>query len=119
MVGISFNKGVVLYEQYFGSVITIKSAKIAKARCPNALKSQTSKLILMDGCPRQNAKLSLKAIKEIGALVFKIYPPSSSINPIENSLNFILQKLHQQAFDQRIKSECYLMNFLHRLGMLW
>ena len=106
MVGISFSKGVVLYEQYFGSVVTIKFAKIAK-------------LILMDGCPRQNAKLSLKAIKEIGALVFKIYPPSSSINPIENSLNFISQKLHQQAFDQRIKSECYLMNFLHRLGILW
>ena len=30
MVGIGFNKGVVLYEPYFGSIITIKFAKIVK-----------------------------------------------------------------------------------------
>ena len=38
MVRISFNKGFVLYEQYFGSIITIKFAKIVRTRCPNALK---------------------------------------------------------------------------------
>ena len=45
---------------------------------------------LTDGCPRQNVNLSLRAIKEIGALVFKISPPSLSLNPTENVLNFVL-----------------------------
>ena len=73
----------------------------------------------MDGCPRQNANLSLRAITEIGALVFEISPPSPSLNPTENFLNLVLQQLHHQGLDERIKNECYLMNFLHRLGMLW
>ena len=45
---------------------------------------------LTDGCPRQNVNLSLRAIKEIGALVFKISPPSLSLNSTENVLNFVL-----------------------------
>ena len=76
MVGISFNKDVVLCEQYFGSITTIKFAKTVE------------NMILMYGYPLQSAKLSLRAIKEIRA-VLKTPPLSPSLNPVEDFLNFV------------------------------
>ena len=38
----------------------------------------------MDGCPRQNSKKALKALKDVGALVFKIPPRLPDLNPTKN-----------------------------------
>ena len=40
--------------------------------------------VLIDGCPRQNSKKALKALEDVGALVFKIPPHSPDLNLIEN-----------------------------------
>ena len=53
------------------------------------------------------SKLSLKAIKETGAIAFKIPQQNLGLKPIENFLNLVLQQLHQQALDQRIENESF------------
>ena len=51
--------------------------------------------------------MSLKAIKETGAIAFKIQQQNLGFKPIENFLNLVLQQLHQQALDQRIENESF------------
>ena len=65
MVGISYNKGVVLCEHYKNTITTQKMEQIIRDAMRQALESSinpNSKQILMDGCPRQNSKLGRKPV---------------------------------------------------------
>ena len=61
----------------------------------------------MDGCPRQNSKEALKALKDVGALVFKIAPRSPDLNPIENLYTLVTKTLRKQIIKENIVRETY------------
>ena len=105
MVGMSYDHGVVLCEQYFGSMTGAKMAEIVQESFPDAFQKSIDpkgKRFLMDGCPRQNSKVSLDAIHKVSGKVFKIPPPD--INPIENLFHLASRELKQQAISNNI---CY------------
>ena len=49
----------------------------------------------------------MKAIKETGAIGFKIPQQNLGLKPIQNFLNLVLQQLNQQALDQRIENKSF------------
>ena len=61
----------------------------------------------MDGCPRQNSRIALRAIARIGKLVFKIPPRNLDLNPIENVFNLVVQKLNNEAIEKDITDEAF------------
>ena len=61
----------------------------------------------MDGCPRQNSKKALKALEDVGALVFKIPPRSPDLNPIENFFALVTKTLRKQVIEENIVRETY------------
>ena len=110
MVGISYDSGVVLCEQYFGSMTGAKMAEIIQGSFPEAfIKSADpiGKRVLMDGCPRQNAKISLDAMYAVGGKLFKIPARSPDVNPIENLFHLISRTLKQQAIENNITRETF------------
>ena len=87
MVAIAYGKGVVLCEQWEGAVTGAKFPGIVQRCFKKAFRKSANpkgKLFLMDGCPRQNSKVALRAIEKVGAKVFRIPPRSRDLNPIEN-----------------------------------
>lgn len=109
MVAISYGKGVVLCEQYDGSITGPKFAEIVKS-FPKAFKKSSSpkaRRFLMDGCPRQNSKVAVRAIEKVNALVFKIPPRSPDLNPIENFFHTLTVRLNNDAFQKKITKETY------------
>ena len=108
MVGISYNNGVNMCEQYFGPITGEKMSSIVVNSFPNAFESSINpqvKRILMDGCPRQNSRKSLNAIEEVGGMVFKIPPRPPDLNPIENFFSMVTKELKKQALEERITNE--------------
>ena len=66
MVAMSYDHGVVLCEHYTKSITGEKMENIVLNAMPEAFKNSVDPIgrrILMDGCPRQNCKRSLKAIE--------------------------------------------------------
>ena len=59
----------------------------------------------MDGCPRQNSRVAMRAIEKAGAKVFKIPARSPDLNPIENFFNTITMKLDNDAVEKQITRE--------------
>ena len=68
----------------------------------------------MDGCPRQNSRIALRAIARIGKLVFKIPPRNLDLNLIENVFNLVVQKLNNEAIEKGITDETF-QSFSERL----
>ena len=111
MVAISFNKGVVLCEQYFGHITGQKVADLIKEKFADAFKNSVNSLckrILMDGCPRQNSKVAVKAIEDIGGMIFRIPARSPDLNSIENFFNLITRKLQEDAINFDINKESFV-----------
>ena len=69
--------------------------------------NQKDKRLLMDGCPRQNSKVAVKAIEQVGGVIFSIPPRSPDINPIENFFHLINNCLRQEAIEKKIKRESF------------
>ena len=67
----------------------------------------------MDGCPCQNSKKALKALKDVSALVFKIPPRSPDLNPIKNFFAMVTKTLRKQVIEENIVRETY--EFLTRV----
>ena len=63
--------------------------------------------VLMDGCPLQNSKMALKALEDVGALVFKIPPRLPDLNPIENLFALVTKTLRKQVIEENIVRETY------------
>jgi len=110
MVGISYDRGVVLCHKYSGTITGEKLENIVKESFGEALKNSISprgKRILLDGCPQQNSRRALKAYESVGALIMKIPPRSPDLNPIENFFNLAKRALRQQAIESKITCETF------------
>lgn len=108
MVGISYKKGVVLCHQYEGPITGQKFADIVTNSFPDALAGSCDpKVILMDGCPRQNSKAGRNAIASIGGLIVSIPARSPDLNPIENFFSMVVKKLEKQAISRGITKESF------------
>ena len=107
MVAIAYDHGVVICEQYYGSITGEKFANIVKKTFPAAFEitNQKSKRFLMDGCPRQNSKVAREAIDDVNALIFRIPSRSPDLNIIENFFHLVSNDLKKQAITQNITSE--------------
>jgi hypothetical protein len=108
MVAIAFGKGVVLCEQWEGTITGEKFAAIVKRCFKKAFRNSANpkgKLFLMDGCPRQNSRAAMRAIEKVGAKVFKIPARSPDLNPIENFFNTVTMKLNNDAIEKQITRE--------------
>ena len=85
MVGISYNKGVVLCHNYSGSITGEKMADIVRSSISDAFEKSIGpkvKWVVMDGCPRQNSKAAFKAYDALHAKMMKLPPtfPGSQLN---------------------------------------
>jgi len=108
MVAISYGKGVVLCEPYFGSITAEKMETIVDEHFDTAFQKSsnpTTRRFLMDNCPRQKSKKAMKAYERVKSLVFCIPPRSPDLNPIENFFNQMNQTLQKQALDGNITKE--------------
>lgn len=116
MVGISYNRGVVLCEQYKGSITGEKFANIVKTKFREALARSSalaSRRVLQDGCPRQNSRIAKAAFADVKALLFKIPPRSPDLNPIGQS-KFTSFKIISTHFSLKLKYLYCIFSFLHR-----
>jgi transposase len=109
MVAISYGKGVVLCEQYEGTITGPKFAEIVKSfpKAFNKSSNPKARRFLMDGCPRQNSKVAMRAIDKVNALVLKIPPRSPDLNPIENFFHTLTVRLNNDAFQKNITKETF------------
>ena len=108
MVGISYDKGVVLCERYIGSITGEKFANIIKEHFPSSFRKSINpkaKRILQDNCPRQNSAAAMKALYMVNGKLFKIPSRSPDLNPIENFFHLISKELEQQAIEKEITQE--------------
>ena len=108
MVAIAYGKGVVLCEQWEGTITGEKFAAIVKRCFRKAFRNSANpkgKLFLMDGCRRQNSRAAMHAIEKVGAKVFKIPARSPDLNPIENFFNNVTMKLNNDAIQKQITRE--------------
>ena len=112
MVAMSYNSGVVLCEQYQGSITGDKMVQIVMNSFTDAFARSNNprvKRILMDGCPRQNCKKALQAISKVGGQVFSIPARSPDLNPIENLFNLVVKALKKEAIHKNITHETFKM----------
>ena len=117
MVAMSYNKGIVLSKQYMGPITGGIFADIVREEFPAALDASinpVARRLLMDGCPRQNSKVALDAIKDVNAIVMSIPPRSPDLNPIENIFGQVSRILEQQAVERNITQESFV-NFSLRV----
>jgi hypothetical protein len=61
----------------------------------------------MDGCPRQNSKVAMRAIDKVNALVLKIPPRISDLNPIEIFFHTLTVRPNNDAFQKNITKETF------------
>lgn len=107
LVAISYNKGVVLCEEY-EKLNGRKYSRMVKKFFPLAFNisvNPKSKRLLQDGCPIQNSKRARQALDRIGAHVFCIPARSPDTNPIENFFHLVGKELRQQAIESGITEE--------------
>jgi len=110
MVGISYGKGVVLCHHYKKAITGDKMVNIINNSFPNAFEKSCNpiaKRILQDGCPRQNSRKALKALENIGGIVFKIPARSPDLNPIENFFGIVTKELRKQVLQNNIVRETF------------
>ena len=111
MVGISYRRGVVLIDQYTGSITGAKFASIVDNKLRKAIgacrRRQKERVVLQDGCPRQNSKLALDAFTRANSRLLKIPARSPDLNPIENFFNVVKKKLKQDVIAKNIESETF------------
>ena len=63
--------------------------------------------VLMEGFRRQNSKKALKALEDVGALVFKMPPRFLDLNLIGNFFALVTKTLRKQAIEKNIVRETY------------
>ena len=108
MVGISYNKGVVLCEQYFGRLNGAQMAKMIKRHFPHAFRQSINpkaRRVLQDGCPVQNSVAAKRALQRVKGVSFSIPPRSPDINCIENFFHLVEMKLQEDTIEKGITEE--------------
>jgi len=110
MVAISYNRGVVMCEQYEGCISGSKFAKLADNHFPQAFLLSVNpydKLFLQDGDPSQNSAKARDVFERMGAKVFSIPPRSPDLNPIENFFHLISMELKKDTVGKDISYETF------------
>ena len=108
MVAISYNRGVVLCEQYMGRLNGEFFADFIRSEFPAVFENCVNpkgKLFLQDGDPSQNSGKAKDAMYDIGARKFTIPARSPDFNPIENIFNLVKRKLSEDALQNNIVQE--------------
>ena len=108
LVANAFNRGVILYEQYHGSIHGEIFAEFILEHFNDIFEKSTNpkqKLFLQDGDPRQNSKKAKVGLDSIGAEIFSIPSRCPDMNPIENIFNITKEMLHSDAFSKNITKE--------------
>ena len=75
MVGISYDKGIILCKQYFGRINGEKFSRFIFDNFESTFQKSLNpgnRMFLKDGGPSQNSKLAKQALKSIGATKFDI-----------------------------------------------
>lgn len=109
MVGIAYNKGVVLAEPYehMDSKYFTQFVYNDLHRTFENLEIENPRMFIMDNDPSQSSKSSMDAIDDIGAEMFTIPPRSPYINVIENLFAYFKKKLQNDAKDNNITKESF------------
>ena len=108
MCAIAHNSGVVMCEQYHGSINGQKMVDIVDGHFDQAFKKTANprgRRFLMDNCPRQVSRAAMKAYDRAKAKVFRIPARSPDLNPIENFFNLMTRKLEHDALEKHITRE--------------
>ena len=110
MVGISYDRGVVTCEQYYGRISGAKFARYVRTSFNQtfALSSNPrARRFLQDGDPSQNSRAAMRAIDRISAKKMGIPARSPDLNPIENVFHLVKRKLQDDAIEQQITKESF------------
>ena len=109
MVGIAYNKGVVIAEphehitsEYFSKFVCNDLHK-----CFETLEADTPWMFVMDNDPSQTSKASMDALDDIGAELFYIPPRSPDVNVIENYFHVLKRKIENDAISKHITKESF------------
>ncbi|XP_066931124.1 uncharacterized protein [Clytia hemisphaerica] len=109
MVGISYERGVVLCEHYTG-LTGKKFSKMMDQCIPRAFDwsiNPTDRRYLQDGCPVQNSRIAQEILEDLGAELVSIPARSPDLNPIENFFHLVGQKLEQGAITNNITHQTF------------
>ena len=109
MIGFSFTKGVVLCDQYFGTITGSKFAEIVDHSFPIAFSNSVNpepRRIIMDGSS-QNSAIGKKAIAAVDGIIMSIPARSPDLNPIENLFMQVDRKLKADAVALNITKESF------------
>ena len=110
MVVIAYSKGVVMCQQYEGSISGSKFAKISDYHFLQEFMLSANphdKLFLQDGDPSQNLAKVMQVFENIGAEVFLVPPRSPDLNPIESFFHSILVKINEDSLNKNITHETF------------
>ena len=109
MIAISFQRGVVLCEQY-DEISGEKFAKMMDSCLPQAFQLSINpydRLFVQDGDPSQNSAVAKEIIENIGAQVVEIPARSPDLNPIENFFGLLEKALRDDAKKKNIRKETF------------
>ena len=65
--------------------------------------SRIQKVFVMDNDPCQNSKVAREALKDIGATLLRIPPPSPDLNTIENIFNNVKKGIAGRIAEKKNK----------------
>ena len=106
MVAISYEKGVVLCEEYqhldgeFFKKFILKHFATVFCKC-----GKRGRMFLQDGDPSQNSAKAREALDSVRAEIFTIPPRSPDLNPIENLFHIVKETLRKDALQKEISYE--------------
>lgn len=109
IVAISYNKGVIICEQYdrmCGAFFEGFIDEHFESMFQTAGKGE-SRMFLMDGDPSQNSARAKAAMSRVGCQLFHIPPRSPELNGCENLFNIAADKLRKDALERAITRESY------------
>ena len=108
IVAISFNKGIILCEQYFGKISGEMPADFIQKHLKETFEKSNNpsdKLFLQDGDPSQNSRKANNAMYKMGPQKFNIPARSPDLNSIENVFSYVRTKVHEESLNRNITFE--------------
>ena len=108
VVAIAHGKGVILAKSYHGRLTGASISTFIDRHFPQTFALSANprgKRFLQDGCPVLNSKKAKRAVRRVGASIFRIPARSPDCNPIENLFHCVSRTLKEQARQNQITSE--------------
>ena len=108
ILAIAYNKGVILWEQYFGRLSGATMTNIAREHFPSMFERSANpraKWTLQDGCPIENSFAARTEYDEIVAFVFCIPPHRPDLNLIEYIFHLVNMEIRKDTTKRNITEE--------------